>query len=190
MRARILTNAVMGLSTLPAFAESDNPDSVKIGITTFMAGSASVFGMPAKASAELYIEELNAACGIDGVKVDPIYVDEGLGGDRLLSEYRTVVQKQGAKVTSASISSGNCNTLAPVAEDLKVGNILWDCETEKALEGHSYKYLFPHRRHLARHRCRSAIELIPSQIRHLLRARLSRRTRIASKVLTSGGSNR
>ncbi|MDN4546969.1 ABC transporter substrate-binding protein [Pseudomonas sp. C32] len=142
MCARILTSAVMGLSTLPAFAEGDKPDSVKIGITTFMSGSASVFGMPAKAAAELYIEELNAAGGIDGVKVDPIYVDEGVGGDRLLSEYRRVVQEQGAKVMIASISSGNCNTLAPVAEDLKVVNILWDCGTEKALEGHSYKYVF------------------------------------------------
>jgi branched-chain amino acid transport system substrate-binding protein len=140
--ARILTSAVMGLSTLPAFAEGDKPDSVKIGITTFMSGSASVFGMPAKAAAELYIEELNAAGGIDGVKVEPIYVDEGVGGDRLLSEYRRVVQEQGAKVMIASISSGNCNTLAPVAEDLKVVNILWDCGTEKALEGHSYKYVF------------------------------------------------
>ncbi len=142
MCARILTSAVMGLSTLPAFAEGDKPDSVKIGITTFMSGSASVFGMPAKAAAELYIEELNADGGIDGVKVDPIYVDEGVGGDRLLSEYRRVVQEQGAKVMIASISSGNCNTLAPVAEDLKVVNILWDCGTEKALEGHSYKYVF------------------------------------------------
>ncbi|USX02307.1 ABC transporter substrate-binding protein [Pseudomonas proteolytica] len=137
-----MTSAVVGLSTLPAYAEGDKPDSVKIGITTFMSGSASVFGMPAKAAAELYIEELNAAGGIDGVKVDPVYVDEGVGGDRLLSEYRRVVQEQGAKVMIASISSGNCNTLAPVAEDLKIVNILWDCGTEKALEGHSYKYVF------------------------------------------------
>ncbi|WP_218575996.1 MULTISPECIES: ABC transporter substrate-binding protein [unclassified Pseudomonas] len=137
-----MTSAVVGLSTLTAYAEGDKPDSVKIGITTFMSGSASVFGMPAKAAAELYIEELNSAGGIDGVKVDPVYVDEGVGGDRLLSEYRRVVQEQGAKVMIASISSGNCNTLAPVAEDLKVVNILWDCGTEKALEGHSYKYVF------------------------------------------------
>ncbi|RWU21340.1 branched-chain amino acid ABC transporter substrate-binding protein [Pseudomonas alkylphenolica] len=140
--ARLLTTAAIGLSTLPAYADAAKPDTLKIGITTFMSGSASVFGMPAKAAAEIYIEELNAAGGIDGVKVEPIYVDEGVGGDRLLSEYRRVVQEQGAKVMVASISSGNCNTLAPVAEDLKVVNILWDCGTEKALEGHTYNYVF------------------------------------------------
>jgi branched-chain amino acid transport system substrate-binding protein len=127
---------------MPTYADEEKPGSLKIGITTFMSGSASVFGMPAKAAAEIYIEELNAAGGIDGVKIDPTFVDEGVGGDRLLSEYRRVVQEQGAKVMIASISSGNCNTLAPVAEDLKVVNILWDCGTEKALEGHSYKYVF------------------------------------------------
>lgn len=139
--ARLLTGAVMGLATLPAYA-AETPSTLKIGITTFMSGSASVFGIPAKVAAELYIEELNAAGGIDGVKIEPIFIDEGVGGDRLLSEYRRVVQEQGAKVMLASISSGNCNTLAPVAEDLKVVNVLWDCGTEKALEGHHYKYVF------------------------------------------------
>jgi len=139
---RLLISAAMGLSTLPAFADASKPETLKIGITTFMSGSASVFGMPAKVAAEMYIEELNAAGGIDGVKIEPTFIDEGVGGDRLLSEYRRVVQEQGAKVMLASISSGNCNTLAPVAEDLKVVNILWDCGTEKALEGHDYKYVF------------------------------------------------
>jgi branched-chain amino acid transport system substrate-binding protein len=52
------------------------------------------------------------------------------------------VQEQGAKVMLASISSGSCNIVAPVAEDLKVLNIMWDCSTEKILESHRYKYVF------------------------------------------------
>ena len=71
----------------------------------------------------------------------PIFIDEGVGGDKLLSEYRRVVQEQGEKVMLASISSGNCNTIAPVAEDLKVLNIMWDCGTEKILEDQRYKYV-------------------------------------------------
>ncbi len=125
----------------PSLAE-EKPAELKIGITTFMSGSASVFGAPAKAAAEMYIDELNAKGGIDGVKVRPIFIDEGVGGDRLLSEYRRVVQEEGAKTMLASISSGNCNTLAPVAEDLKVVNLMWDCGTEKAIEGHDYQYVF------------------------------------------------
>lgn len=139
--ARLLTTTALSLAVLPAFAEVSKPTSIKVGITTFLSGPASVFGVPARAAAEIVIDELNAQGGIDGVKIELLFIDEGVGGDRLLSEYRRVVQEQGADVMLASISSGNCNTLAPVAEDLKVVNILWDCGTEKALEGHNYKYV-------------------------------------------------
>jgi branched-chain amino acid transport system substrate-binding protein len=139
--ARLLTTTALSLAVLPAFAEVSKPTSIKVGITTFLSGPASVFGVPARAAAEIVIDELNAQGGIDGVKIQPLFIDEGVGGDRLLSEYRRVVQEQGANVMLASISSGNCNTLAPVSEDLKVVNILWDCGTEKALEGHNYKYV-------------------------------------------------
>ena len=41
----------------------------------------------------------------------------------------------------SAISSGNCNIIAPVAEDLKVLNVMWDCGTEKILENKRYKYV-------------------------------------------------
>src|SRR5438105_11127712 len=117
-----------------AFGQGTKPAELKIGITTFTSGAASVFGVPAKAAAELWIEEFNAAGGLNGVKLTPVFVDEGLGGDKFLSEYRRVVQDQGVAIMLASISSGDCNVVAPVAEDLKIVNIMWDCGTEKILE--------------------------------------------------------
>ncbi len=117
------------------------PAELKIGMTTFLSGPAAVFGVPGKAAAEMAIDEINAAGGIAGVKIRPIIIDEGIGGDKLLSEYRRVVQEEGVKVMLASISSGSCNALAPVAEDLKVLNVMWDCGTEKILENKRYKYV-------------------------------------------------
>ena len=124
-----------------AHAQTAKPSELKVGITTFLSGPASVFGVPAKEAADLYIEQINAAGGINGVKITPIYIDEGVGGDKFLSEYRRVVQEQGVRIMLASISSGNCNTVAPVAEDLKVLNVMWDCGTEKVLEEKRYKYV-------------------------------------------------
>ncbi len=124
-----------------AAVAQDKPAELKIGITTFTSGAASVFGVPAKAAAELLIEDMNKAGGIGGVKITPTFVDEGIGGDKLLSEYRRLVQEQGVRTMLASISSGNCNILAPVAEDLKVLNVMWDCGTEKILEAKRYKYV-------------------------------------------------
>jgi len=135
----LLVTLVSGLS-LTSMAQT-KPTELKIGITTFMSGPASVFGVPAKAAAELMIEDINAQGGIGGVKLSATYIDEGAGADKMLSEYRRVVQEMGVKTMLASISSGNCNIVAPVAEDLKVLNIAWDCGTEKLLEEKRYQYV-------------------------------------------------
>jgi branched-chain amino acid transport system substrate-binding protein len=138
--SRIFAAAVTALAVSGALAQS-KPTELKVGITTFLSGPASVFGVPGMAAADLYIEQLNAAGGINGVKIVPTYIDEGVGADKLLSEYRRVVQETGTKVMLSAVSSGNCNIIAPVAEDLKVLNILWDCGTEKVLEEKRYRYV-------------------------------------------------
>ena len=136
----LIAGAVLTLSATLALAQ-DKPAELKIGITTFLSGPASVFGVPGKAAAELLIEDMNAKGGIGGVKVSATFIDEGIGGDKLLSEYRRLVQEQGVRTMLSAISSGNCNIIAPVAEDLKVLNVMWDCGTEKVLEEKRYKYV-------------------------------------------------
>ncbi|MEY4676103.1 MAG: hypothetical protein RLZZ470_610 [Pseudomonadota bacterium] len=137
---RLLTAAVLGGLALASSAQT-KPAELNIGITTFLSGPASVFGVPAKAAAEILIEDINAQGGIGGVKLSATYIDEGVGADKMLSEYRRVVQEQGVKTMISAISSGNCNVIAPVAEDLKVLNIAWDCGTEKLLEEKRYQYV-------------------------------------------------
>ncbi len=142
MKRFLLSSVVAALALVHGVsAAQDKPAELKIGITTFTSGAASVFGVPAKAAAEMLIDDINKAGGIGGVKVTPTFIDEGIGGDKLLSEYRRLVQEQGVRTMLASISSGNCNIIAPVAEDLKVLNVMWDCGTEKILEAKRYKYV-------------------------------------------------
>lgn len=136
----VAAGVTIALGFGPAIAQ-DKPAELKIGITTFLSGAASVFGVPGKAAAEILIDDINAAGGIGGVKVSATYIDEGIGGDKMLSEYRRLVQEQGVKTMLSAISSGNCNIVAPVAEDLKVLNVMWDCGTEKVLETKRYKYV-------------------------------------------------
>ena len=94
---RLLAGMAAALMMSGAIAQT-KPAELKVGITTFLSGPASVFGVPAKAAAELYIEQLNAAGGIGGVKIVPTFIDEGVGADKLLSEYRRVVQEGDTKV--------------------------------------------------------------------------------------------
>lgn len=120
---------------------AEKPDQLTIGITTFLSGPASVFGEPSKAAADMMIEDINEAGGIAGVPLEAVYIDEGAGGEHVLTEYRRVVQ-EGADVMFAAISSGNCNTVAPLAEDLKVLNLMWDCGTQRIFEDDDYRYVF------------------------------------------------
>lgn len=139
--SRLFAATLFSAVSLVAFGQATKPKELKLGVTTFMTGPASVFGLPGKAAAEMLIEDINKKGGIAGVPVTPVFIDEGLGADRLLSEYRRVVQEQGVRVMLASISSGSCNTVVPVAEDLKVVNIMWDCSAQKILEDRKYKYV-------------------------------------------------
>lgn len=136
----LTASGVMALALGAAFAQ-EKPPELKIGIATFISGPASVFGVPAKAGAELLIDDINAHGGIGGVKLSATFIDEGVGGDKLLSAYRRLVQEGGVRTMLSAISSGNCNIIAPVAEDLKVLNVMWDCGTEKVLEDRRYKYV-------------------------------------------------
>ena len=135
-----LAGGISLLLAASAFAQTAKPAEIKLGIATFLSGPASVFGVPAKAAAELWIEDFNAAGGLNGVKFVPTFIDEGLGSDKMLSEYRRIAQEKGEKVMLGAISSGSCNIVVPVAEDLKVLNVMWDCSTEKILEDRRFKY--------------------------------------------------
>ena len=130
----------LAMSSVAAAAEK--PDQLQIGITAFLSGPASVFGEPAKAAAEMFVESMNAAGGIGGVPVKTYFIDEGAGGEAVLAEYRRLVQDTGVDAMFASISSGNCNKVAPLAEDLKILNFMWDCGTQRIFEENDYRYVF------------------------------------------------
>nr|WP_029363850.1 ABC transporter substrate-binding protein [Herbaspirillum lusitanum] len=141
MLSKLLVAAASALLLSGVQAQTNKPAEIKLGIGTFLSGPASVFGVPAKNGAEMFINDLNAAGGIHGVKLTPTFIDEGIGGDKFLSEYRRLIQEQNTKLMLVGVSSGDCKTVAPVAEDLKILNVMWDCSTEKILEDNRYRYV-------------------------------------------------
>ena len=73
---RFLTAGISLLALASAsFAQSAKPAELKLGMSTFMTGPASVLGTPAKIAADMWIEDFNAAGGIDGVKLKPTWID-------------------------------------------------------------------------------------------------------------------
>ena len=146
MFRRFIAAAGLSLLTLapglaPAVAQ-DKPSELRIGITSYNSGAASVFGVPARDAAELIAADINKRGGIQGVPVKLYFIDEGAGIETLMTEYRRLVQETKVDVMFASISSGVCNKIAPLAEDLKVLNFMWDCGTQRILEDDKYSYVF------------------------------------------------
>lgn len=118
------------------------PTELKVGITTFLSGPASVFGVPGRQAAEMLIGQINASGGIGGVPIRPFFVDEGPGVEHLLGEFRRLVLNEGVEVMLASISSGSCLACTPLAEELKRVTLLWDCGTQRIFEERRYQFAF------------------------------------------------
>lgn len=145
---RLAASAVLALVlTAPAIAG----DSIKIGIVTFLSGpAAGPFGVPAKNSAEMMVEAINAGKvpgvyakkGFGGKPIEITIIDEAGGTTKQVEEYRNLVQRQGVDMVIGYISSGDCLAVAPVAEELKKLTILFDCGTPRVFEEASYKYVF------------------------------------------------
>ncbi|SEO06097.1 ABC transporter substrate-binding protein [Palleronia pelagia] len=142
LKRTLLGATILAGALATAGQAQDKPDEITIGVATFLTGPASVFGVPARDAAEMLAEELNAAGGIEGVPVSVNFIDEGAGGEAFTAEYRRQVEEEGADIMFSGISSGNCMQIAPLAEDLEVINIMWDCGTQRVFEEGEYDYVF------------------------------------------------
>jgi branched-chain amino acid transport system substrate-binding protein len=137
--------------SLPRLAVAQEPAPVRIGVVTFLSGpAAGPFGVPARNSAEIMFEMLNAgkvpapysAKGFGGAPLAMVLKDEAGTTTTQVTEYRNLVQRDGVDLVIGYISSGNCLAVAPVAEELKKFTNFFDCGTPRIFEDASYKYVF------------------------------------------------
>lgn len=142
--------AVLSL-VLSASAQAQNNETLRLGIVSFLTGPAAVpFGVPGRNAAELVIEAINSGslpapyntAGLGGAKIEARYVDEAGSVANQVTEYRNLVQRDGAAAVVGYVSSGNCLAVAPVAEELKTITVLYDCGTPRIFEERDYTYVF------------------------------------------------
>ncbi|MGQ3487533.1 ABC transporter substrate-binding protein [Roseovarius pacificus] len=140
-RLKALAVAATALTTLATSAMAqDKPESLDIGVFTFLSGPAAAYGMPGRQGAEIMIEQINADGGIGGVPVSATFVDEAQGAEGVISEYRRLAEGE-AEFMIAALSSGNCLALAPIADQLQMPTVGWNCDTHQLFkESHDYFY--------------------------------------------------
>ncbi len=129
--ARTGLAAVAALAIAGGAKAQDAPSEFNIGIFTFSSGPAAAYGMPGRQGAELMIDMINEAGGVGGVPVRATFVDEAQGAEGVISEYRRLANDPDTQVMLAALSSSNCLALAPVAEQIGMPTISWNCDTHQ-----------------------------------------------------------
>jgi branched-chain amino acid transport system substrate-binding protein len=125
----------------PSLAQ-ERPSELVVPIFTFTSGPAGSYGMPGRNAAELMIEQINAKGGIGGVKLRAVFVDEAQGGAGVVSEYRRLSGERNVQLMIAALSSANCLSLAPVAEELRTPMLAWNCDTHQLFLKDRYRYVY------------------------------------------------
>lgn len=146
--ACLLVAALGIVSPSPVAAENG---TFSLGVVTFLSGGAAgPFGVPARNAAELVIEAINGGTlptpydtkGVAGLTIEPSIIDEAGGGTKQVGEFRNLAQRKNVDAVIGYISSGDCLAIAPVAEELGVLTIFFDCGTPRIFEDNTFKYVF------------------------------------------------
>ena len=132
--------AALALSPQAATAQ-DAP--LKVGVVAFLTGAAAgPFGVPGRNGAETVIDAINKGAlpapyntvGAGGRMIEAEYIDESGGNTKQVTEYRNLVEKRGVDAVVGYISSGSCQALAPVVEEVKRFTIFAVCGTPRVFE--------------------------------------------------------
>ena len=122
---------------------SEGVNAITIAVPSFLTGGAAgPFGIPAMNGAKMVVDAINKESlpapyntkGFGGSPANLIELDEGGGATKQVAEYRNLVEKRNVDVIAGYISSGNCQALAPVAEELKQFTIFATCGTPRIFE--------------------------------------------------------
>ncbi len=107
--------AVMAGSCLTACGDSSKSDgkggdenTIVIGGSGPLTGSAAQYGVAVKNAAQLAVDEINEAGGVNGVKFKLVFEDdEADGGDKAVNAYNALIDK-GMQVMLGTVTTGSC----------------------------------------------------------------------------------
>lgn len=123
----------------PALA-ADN--TVKLGFVYIMSGPFATYGQFAKQGAELAIEEINKAGGINGKKIEAFFEDSAGKPDVGIRVIRKLVYENGVDAVIGLDSSGVASAVAPIMKELKTPLIITHAATPDVTGKNCNRYTF------------------------------------------------
>jgi branched-chain amino acid transport system substrate-binding protein len=149
--ALFLAGALSAFTLAGGAAQAQSAPTLNLGLVIFLSGpAAGPFGIPARNAAELVTEAINKGTlpapyekkGVGGANVQLAVVDEAGSTTEVVQSFRNLVQRQNVNAVVGYISSGSCLAVAPVAEELKMLTVFFDCGTPRIFEDAKYNYVF------------------------------------------------
>ena len=89
-------------------------NAIKIGMTGPLTGGNAEYGLAVEAAMEIAVEEINAAAGEDGLKIEFKSEDDEADGEKAVSGYNALMT-WGMQFFAGTVTSGACNAVAPEA---------------------------------------------------------------------------
>src|ERR1700761_6003839 len=105
MRLWILGGALAVTFVLASPMQSSAADTIKIGVFGPFTGDAAAMGASEKDSVSLVIQEKNAAGGIRGQQIEPVYADDSGKAEEAVNTVKRLISRDEVLITIGSISS-------------------------------------------------------------------------------------
>lgn len=106
--AKILSLALALVMIVCAFSFTScnkKSDKITIGLTGPLTGGASIYGIAVKNAAQLAVDEINAAGGLDGVELELIMLDDKHDPSNVETLYADLIEKKGMQVSLGTVTT-------------------------------------------------------------------------------------
>lgn len=113
-----LVLAVLMVATCAATLSSCKKDSgtIKIGLSGPLTGPAASYGIAVANSAQLAVDEINAAGGLNGIKFELLSTDDAHDASKVATNY-AAMEAKGMQVALGCVTSGPCLEFAKLSKD-------------------------------------------------------------------------
>lgn len=117
---KIFGLACASLALLAFSCSKTEGDTVKIGGIAPLSGAVAVYGVECKNGIDLAVEEINAAGGINGKKIEFVCEDDEGSPDKTVNAFKKLTTKDGVKIIIGSLTSGCTQAITTLSQAGKV----------------------------------------------------------------------
>ena len=134
--------ALVAFGALPVAAPATAPQPIKVGVIYGLGGAAAPYTKPAVTGHEMAVEEINAAGGVLGRKLQLVIRDDQSKPDVGVREARDLILKEKVDFLTGIIHSGVALAVSEVAKEHKTLLLVSIAKTAALTEDKWHRYVF------------------------------------------------